>query len=96
MKTNVDNLNETKLREIAIRRVTAKSDFKINCITYAVVNAGLFILYAVINWGGHPWFIWPMIGWGIGVIVHYFIMRKALDGTSVDKVEREIEIMKRK
>lgn len=43
----------------------------IHTLVYVVVNIGLF----GINWltrsqGGTWWFVWPLMGWGIGLLVH--------------------------
>lgn len=43
----------------------------IHTIVYAVVNLGLF----TVNWltsgaDGPWWFQWPLLGWGIGYLIH--------------------------
>jgi hypothetical protein len=89
-----DHLNETELRELAKKRIDAKNEFKIGLIVYVIVNLGLFGIYAMTNYGGYPWFLWPLFGWGIGVVAHYFSMRKVLKGDSNADIDREIEKMK--
>ena len=36
-------------------------------LMYAVVNAGLFVIDSVTP--GGPWFFWPLLGWGIGMLI---------------------------
>ena len=47
----------------------AKVEFRIHVFTFIAV----IVLLAIINLltsPEHLWFIWPMLGWGIGIIVH--------------------------
>lgn len=46
----------------------------IHFLVFAVINAGLFAL----NWvtradNGSWWFLWPLLIWGIGLIVHVLV-----------------------
>lgn len=38
--------------------------------TYLVVIAGLWLIWALTGFG-YPWPIWPMLGWGLGVLGHH-------------------------
>lgn len=61
--------NDTELRERAKRRVQARFSLVIHVATYIVVNAGLVTIWALT--GAHyPWFIWPLLGWGVGIASH--------------------------
>ncbi|HOZ75405.1 MAG TPA: 2TM domain-containing protein [Flavobacterium sp.] len=53
----------------AKKRVEEIKGFYGNLASYIVVNIGLLVLNLVTS-PGHLWFYWPMIGWGIGVIIH--------------------------
>lgn len=62
---------EERLRQIARERARAKTGFYIHLIIYVIVNVMLFsIWYTSLGPSGFPWFIFPLIGWGIAVIVH--------------------------
>ena len=37
--------------------------------TYLVVIAGLWLIWMLTGFG-YPWPIWPMLGWGLGVLGH--------------------------
>ncbi len=59
----------------AERRVQAKLGFYSHLTTYVLVNAlliGLYILTGPVSGSySYPWFVWPMFGWGIGLLFHY-------------------------
>jgi hypothetical protein len=57
---------DKQLHEIARKRV----DFKTHIVVYVVINAALWIIWFVTG-RGYPWPVWPMVGWGIGVLFHY-------------------------
>lgn len=55
--------------DLAKERVEKKMGFVIHSGVYVVVNAGLIAL----NLTRSPdkyWFIWPLCGWGIGIVFH--------------------------
>jgi hypothetical protein len=60
---------EDELHEIAKRRVEARSGFMIHAAIYVIANLGFVIIWALTG-GGYPWFMWPLIGWGIGITAH--------------------------
>ena len=57
---------DSQLHELARKRV----EFRTHLIVYCVVNGALWILWYVTG-QGYPWPLWPLIGWGIGLIFHY-------------------------
>jgi len=57
--------------ERAKGRVEKKIGFMIHVGIYVIVNAGLITL----NLTRSPdkiWFIWPLVGWGAGILLHAF------------------------
>ena len=62
-------MENTDLGELAKKRVQAKLGLAIHLAMYFVVNAGLVAAWFAT--GAHyPWFIWPMLGWGVGIVGH--------------------------
>ncbi len=62
-------------QEIAERRVKQRLELWWHLGSYVIVNVFLIIVWALTG-AGYPWFIWVMLGWGIGVafhIMHYFM-----------------------
>lgn len=59
----------------AERQVKAKIGFYWHLGSYLVVNGFLVLIYLTTSLGNggldYPWFIWPMAGWGVGLILHF-------------------------
>ena len=53
----------------AKRKVETRMSFYTHLAVYLVVNTLLTILNLLFT-GGYFWAIWPMIGWGSGLIIH--------------------------
>ena len=53
----------------AKKRVEARMGFYIHLTVYLLVNTFLTILNLTFS-RDYIWVIWPMIGWGSGVIIH--------------------------
>jgi len=69
MSTDLTAPSTDELRERAVKRLRKKSDFKIHLLIYLTVNALLVIVWAMT---GSPFFwpIFPIAGWGIGVMAN--------------------------
>ena len=53
----------------AKKRVEEIKGFYGNLTAYIVVNMGLLVVNLLTS-PDHLWFFWPMLGWGIGVVIH--------------------------
>lgn len=62
--------NNTKYRE-ARKKVEAKKEFYQH-ITVFVVMSVFFFTLNVLTAPYALWFYWPILGWGIGILFHYF------------------------
>lgn len=60
---------DNDLEELARKRVQARMGFIIHLAMYVVANAGMFGVWYLTG-RGYPWFMWPMLGWGIGILAH--------------------------
>jgi hypothetical protein len=64
--------SDAELRRKARERAEAKLAFYIHLVVYVGVNSLLFLIWLFT--GGvevFPWFIFPLVFWGIGLIAHY-------------------------
>lgn len=87
-------MTEEKLRQLARERARAKLGFYIHLIIYVCVNVLLFsIWYITLGPSGFPWFIFPLIGWGIAIVVHAVA---AFYGKSMEDRMTERELAKLK
>jgi hypothetical protein len=64
-------------------RARAKAAFQRHLFTYLWVNGLLVVIWALTNFGGYFWPVWPMLGWGIGLGAHAF----SVYGPRVDEDE---------
>ena len=60
---------EDNLETVAKQRVQARMGFVIHAMIYAVMNGGFVVIW-LLTGRGYPWFLWPLVGWGIGVLAH--------------------------
>ena len=78
-------MTEEELRKIARKRAKAKTGFYIHLIVYIIVNILLVsIWYFTSDSSGLPWFVFPLVGWGIGLLIHGVF---AFSGSSLDDME---------
>lgn len=78
-------------RELAIRRVRARTGFLIHLLVYLVVNTGLVLAWRLSS-ASYPWFIWPLFGWGVGLVSHAFTLWFGPDSPHEQRaIERELE-----
>ncbi|MBI9108608.1 MAG: 2TM domain-containing protein [Spirochaetales bacterium] len=79
--------------KIARKRAKDKLDFLRHLVTYVIVIAFL----AFINnrtWGGYQWWLWAALGWGIGIVSHFFQVYAFKGSAFEDRmIERELERM---
>jgi hypothetical protein len=62
------NTQENKYQK-AKKRVEVIKGLYIHLIVYGVVNLILFSINMITS-PGNLWFLWPLMGWGIGVAFH--------------------------
>jgi hypothetical protein len=79
-------------RKIAVRKV----DFIRHAAIYLVVMLALAIINNATG-GGYQWWLWPALGWGIGVVSHFLSVFISSSSGLVDRVtRRELEKMDEK
>ncbi len=82
-------MNDADLQQLARRRVKAKRDFTMHLIVYLIINAGLIAIWAATG-RGYPWFIWPLIGWGVAVLANAAAVAMELYLPEERAVDREM------
>ena len=86
-------MSEDEIYEQAKRRVEARKGFFIHLIVYICVNILLIIIWAFVAGGGFPWFIFPLVGWGIGLLFHglgAFVFGQKSDRGAIEKEAEKI------
>jgi len=62
-------MDDSERREAALERVKAKREFKNHAAVYVVINTMLVLIWAF-SGQGYFWPVWPMLGWGVGLVLH--------------------------
>ncbi len=71
--------DESELRARAIKRIEARRGLGANVLAYVLVNAMLVVIWYVTG-AGFFWPIFPILGWGIGVVFHVWdVMSPGVD-----------------
>jgi hypothetical protein len=84
-------------RELAIKRIKARDDFKIHAVTYVTINAMLAMIWFVgaVMLGGPFTFFWPILSiaiWGGGLIIHGYTVYQG-DAYTEEQVQHEMKAM---
>ena len=86
-------LSEEQVYEEARKRVEAKKGFYKHLVVYVVVNIMLVLIWAFAAGGGHPWFLWVLGFWGLGVLFNFFdvfVWSKKHDKSAIEKEAEKI------
>lgn len=85
-------MTQEEIYKIARKRVEEKKGLLVHAIVYVFINIILFLIWFFTS-REYPWFIWPLGGWGIGLIFHalgVFVFDREM-GWEKKAVEREAE-----
>jgi hypothetical protein len=86
-----DKMTEEQVYTLARKRVQARKDFTIHLIVYLGVNTLLFCLWLFVTGRGFPWFAFPLGGWGIGLVSHYYYVSRMVGGDAAGNRSAEVE-----
>ncbi len=65
----MDDFATAAFREREARRILRRRAWWLHGAVYLATNFSLFWIW-VLTGGGHPWFLYPILGWGIGLAAH--------------------------
>jgi hypothetical protein len=81
----------------AEHRVRAKMGFYIHFCIYVGVNLMLyFINRGTLGPDGYQWFVWPLLGWGVGVFFHFMGVFIFSGGIKERMIQKELDRQKKK
>jgi vacuolar-type H+-ATPase subunit I/STV1 len=92
MQNTMERPKEESLREEAVTRLKKRRDFGAHVLAYLMVNGFLVLVWALTG-GGFFWPLFPLGGWGIGLVFHAWDTFSP--GPSEERIRREIERMSR-
>jgi len=90
-------MSEEELYREARKRVEEKKGFFNHLAVYIIVNILLVLIWAFPAGGGFPWFIFPLGGWGIGILFHFlgvFVFSRQTDWER-RAIEKEVERLRK-
>ena len=85
-----DAERERVLRDKAVRQLKKKRDFRGHLLVYILVNALLVVIWLLTDPNGFFWPVFPIAGWGIGVIMNAWDVYGRQEITEED-IRREME-----
>jgi hypothetical protein len=57
------------IKEETRSRTESQVGFYSHLVVYSGLNVMLFVIWVFA--GGFPWFIFPLLGWGVGLLAHF-------------------------
>ena len=93
-----EEMTPEQRREMAIRRIKAKSDFRVHLVVYLIINTMFVVFWAftsnVLTAGPGSaasffWPIFPIVGWGVGVAIHGYTVYRGGVYTE-EQIQREL------
>ena len=84
-KTFLNPAERRVLGEIRALRI-----FYIHLFFFVLVNVLLFVIN-FITWSDYFWAIWPLLGWGVGILIHGVTVIRPLRNFGTDWERREFE-----
>lgn len=61
------SIDQARIEKLALRRAKAKLGWFAHAAVYTLVNLGLVALSLA---NGRSWAIYPLLGWGVGLLAH--------------------------
>ena len=84
----MQSLSDSQLKELAHKRV----EFRTHLVVYCVINTALWVTWFVTG-QGYIWPVWPLVGWGIGLLFHYLFDYRS---SKLFSEQREFENLKKR
>ncbi|MEY2450215.1 MAG: hypothetical protein QOH79_3691 [Acidimicrobiaceae bacterium] len=65
----MDEFARAAFREAEAKQILRRRVFLLHLSIYLATNLSLIVIWAVTG-AGYPWFVFPILGWGIGLVAH--------------------------
>ncbi len=86
----VNDTREQAVRDRAAAQLKKRRDFRGHLLVYVLVSTFLVVIWAVIDVHGFFWPVFPIVGWGIGVVMNAWDVYWRPEITAED-IQHEIE-----
>ncbi|HEY7007635.1 MAG TPA: 2TM domain-containing protein [Jatrophihabitantaceae bacterium] len=81
--------DDGQLRERAVKQLKKRRDFGTHLLVYVLVNTFIVVIWVITTSGGFFWPIFPMVGWGIGVVMNAWDVWRG-DELAEEDIEKEM------
>ena len=65
----MDDFARAAFREAEAKQILRRRVFLLHLSVYLATNLSLVVIWALTG-AGYPWFVFPILGWGIGLVAH--------------------------
>jgi len=65
----MDDFARAAFREAEAKQILRRRVFLLHLAIYVATNVSLIGIWALTG-AGYPWFVFPILGWGIGLVAH--------------------------
>lgn len=68
----MDDFARAAFREQEAKQILRRRIFLLHLSVYLTTNLFLIVIWSLTG-GGYPWFLFPIFGWGIGLVAHLVV-----------------------
>lgn len=91
-------MNDDEIAKLAKKRVEERLGFLVHVAMYVLVNTGFIVAWRLTG-SSYPWFIWPLIGWGAGLLAHalayWFGPSSRFGARAIEREEQRLRVAQR-
>ena len=90
----VTDTSDLTARDRAVTRLKKRRDFRVHLLVYVLVNTFIVVIWLLTGPSGFFWPVFPIVGWGIGVVMNAWDVFGRSDIRDED-VRREMDRMRK-
>ena len=90
----MDDFARAAFREREARRILRRRAFWVHASIYLATNIALVAVWVIVG-GGYPWFLFPILGWGIGLAAHGVTVYMDGEGLRDRMIQEELEKLRK-
>lgn len=84
----------TMEQEYALKKHKVTTDMRSHIAAFISVNLFLFAIYMLTSPFGFPWFLFPLLGWGIGLLTHLLTYKQDIKKIDILYANRGLDTTK--
>jgi hypothetical protein len=92
--TTWETPEDTALRDVAVSKLKARRGLQAHVLAYVLVNGFLVLLWWTVTGAGFFWPVFPLFGWGIGLVFNAWDVLSPEPSRA--RIEAEMERLRRR